>query len=150
MKSRFGLSILALALLSLAPNLQAACTNATVLGNWGFTGTGVVILPTGAVPVGAVGAVHFELEGNVSGTQNRSLGGGAGHETFSGAYTITGDCALTITVNVYDDSGTLQRTTALKGVVTSSGKEIRMIYDSITLPNGAPLPSVLTLEGNKI
>jgi hypothetical protein len=107
-------------------------------------------LATGAVPVAAVGTVHFDLEGNVSGDQNRSLGGGAGHETISGTYTITGDCALTITANVYDDSGTLQRTTVLKGVVANNGKETRMIYDTITLPNGAPLPSVLTLEGNKI
>jgi hypothetical protein len=44
----------------------------------------------------------------------------------------------------------LQRTTVLKGTVVNNGKEIRLIYDSITLPNGAPLPSVLTLEGNKI
>jgi hypothetical protein len=151
MKSRFTLVTLAIALLSLVPNLHAACTNATIHGNWGFTGTGVVILATGAVPVAAVGTVHFDLEGNLSGDQNRSLGGGAGHETFSGTYTITGDCALSGTVNVYDDSGTLQRTTVLKGVVVNNGKGVRLIYDSITLPpNGAPLPSVLTLEGNKI
>src|SRR5215475_4988693 len=98
MKTKMMLAALALTLLSVAPNLRAACTNATMLGNWGFTGTGVVILPTGAVPVG----------------QDRSLGGGEQHEVFSGTYTITGDCALTLTTNVYDDSGTLQRTTVLK------------------------------------
>jgi hypothetical protein len=148
--SKFILATLVLATMSLVPNLHAACTNATIHGNWGFTGTGVVIVNTRAVPVAAVGAVHFDLEGNVSGDQNRSIGGGAGHETFSGTYTIAGDCALSGTVSVYDDSGTLQRTTVLKGIVVNNGKEIRLIYDSITLPNGAPLPSVLTLEGNKI
>src|SRR5215475_11376377 len=111
MKTKMMLAALALTLLSVAPNLRAACTNATMLGNWGFTGTGVVILPTGAVPVGAVGTAHFDLDGNVSGGQDRSLGGGEQHEVFSGTYTITGDCALTLTTNVYDDSGTLQRTT---------------------------------------
>lgn len=150
MKNRVGLLLASLALLSLAPNVHAACTDATMLGKWGFTGTGVVIVATGAVPVAAVGTVHFDLEGNLSGDQNRSLGGGAGHEVFSGTYTIAGDCALSGTVNVYDDSGALQRTSMLKGVVVNNGKGIRLIYDSITLPNGAPLPSVLTLDGNKI
>jgi len=150
MKNRVGLLLASLALLSLAPNVHAACTDATMLGKWGFTGTGVVIVATGAVPVAAVGTVHFDLEGNLSGDQNRSLGGGAGHEVFSATYTIADDCALSGTVNVYDDSGALQRTSMLKGVVVNNGKGIRLIYDSITLPNGAPLPSVLTLDGNKI
>lgn len=150
MKSKMMLSVLTIALFSHAPNLQAACTNATALGSWGFTGTGVVILPTGAVPVAAVGNVRFDLEGNASGEQDRSLGGGEGHETFSGTYTITRDCALTVTVSVYDDAGNLQRTTILKGIVVSNGKETRMIYQTITLPNGALLPAVLTLDANKI
>jgi hypothetical protein len=150
MESKVTVAALALSLVLFAPNLNAACTNATVLGNWGFTGTGVVILPTGAVPVAAVGTAHFDLEANISGSQDRSLGGGEQHETFSGTYTITRDCALTITTNVYDDSGNLQRTTVLKGVVVNNGKESRMIYDSITLPSGAPLPSVLTLDANRI
>jgi len=150
MKNKITLAILALALLSFAPNLRAACTNATMLGNWGFTGTGVIVLPTGPVPVGAVGNVRFDLEGNISGGQDRSVGGGEAHETIAGTYTISGDCALTITANVYDDAGTLQRTTVLKGVVVSNGKESRMIYQIITLPNGALLPAVLTLDANKV
>jgi hypothetical protein len=150
MKSRLTLTTLAIALVALVPNLHAACTNLTILGNWGFTGTGIVIAPTGAVPVAAVGAVHFDLHGNVSGDQDRSLGGGEQHETFSGTYIISRNCKLNITVDVYDDSGNLQRTTVLKGVIVNNGSRTRMIYDSITLPNGAPLASVLTLEANKI
>lgn len=149
MRNKITLAIVALALVSFAPNLNAACTNATMLGNWGFTGTGVIIVPTGAVPVGAVGTVHFDLEGNISGGQDRSVGGAEAHETFTGTYSISGDCALTITASVYDDSGNLQRTTILKGVVVSNGKESRMIYQTITLPNGALLPAVLTLDANK-
>lgn len=150
MKSGRICAVLAFLVLLSVPSLHAACTNATMQGSWGFTGTGVVIVPTGPVPVSAVGTVRFDLLGNVSGSQDRSLGGGVLHETFSGTYSITGDCALTITVNVYDDAGDLQRTTALNGVVVNNGKETRMIYESITLPNGATLPSVLTLDANKI
>ena len=148
MKNKITLAILAL--LSFAPNLHAACTNATMLGNWGFTGTGVIVLPTGPVPVGAVGNVRFDLEGNISGGQDRSVGGGEAHETIAGTYTISSDCALTITANVYDDAGTLQRTTVLKGVVVGNGKETRMIYQTITLPNNALLPAVLTLDAKKV
>ena len=133
-----------------ASSLHAGCTNATMQANWGFTGTGVVILPTGPVPVGAVGTVHFDLQGSVSGSQDRSLGGGELHDVFFGTYSITKECALAVNVNVYDDAGNLQRTTVLKGIVVNGGKEARMIYESIFLPNGAPLPSVLTLEASKI
>jgi len=150
MKSKIALAVLVVSILSLAPGLHATCTNATILGTWGFTGTGVVILPTGPVPVAAVGTVSLALDGNVSGGQDRSLGGGELHETISGTFSITGDCALTITANVYDDAGTLQRTTTLKGVVVNNGKESRMIYESIILPNCVLLPSVLTLEANRI
>ena len=143
-------TFLTLLLLLSVPTLHAVCINATILGSWGFAGTGAVILPTGAVPVAAVGFVHFDLDGSLSGSQDRSLGGGEQHETFSGTYSITRDCALSVTANVYDDSGNLQRTTRLKGVVVKNGKESRMIYESIILPNGAPLPSVLTLDANKI
>jgi len=150
MKGKTTVATLALALLSFVPNVRAACTNASLLGNWGFTGNGVVILSTGVVPVAAVGSVHFDLEGSISGGQDRSLGGDQQHETISGTYRVTRDCTLTITANVYDDSGTLQRTTVLKGVVVHSGRESRMIYESIILPDGAPLPSVLTLDAIKI
>jgi hypothetical protein len=150
MKSKMTFTVLALALVSLAPNIHAACTNATMLGNWGFSATGTIILPTGPVPVAAVGSVKFDLNGSLSGDQERSLGGGVGHETFSGTYTITGDCALAMLVTVYDDAGNLQRNTTLSGVVDSNGKQIRVIYQSIILPNGAALPSVLTADANKI
>jgi hypothetical protein len=149
MKRKIILATLTITLLALTPNLHAACTNATVLGDWGFTGTGVIILPTGPVPTAAVGTVQFAVDGSVSGAQDRSVGGDEQHETVSGTYSINGDCGLTITANVYEDTGTLQRTTVLKGVVVSNGKETRMIYQTITLPNGALLPAVLTLDANK-
>jgi len=149
-KTKLTLATMALALLSFAPNLNAACTNATMHGDWGFTGTGVIILPSGPVPVGAAGTVRFDMDGNLSGGQDRSVGGGEAHETITGTYSINSDCALTISANVNDDAGNLQRTTVLKGVVVSNGKETRMIYQAITLPDGTPSPAVLTLDANKI
>ena len=149
MKSKLTLVVLAITVLGLAPSLHGVCTNATMVANWGFTGTGTIFSANGPVPVAAVGTVRFDLNGNVFGGQDRSVGGGELHETISGTYSITRDCQLTVVASVYDDSGTLQRTTTLKGVVVKGGKKTRMIYQSITLPNGAPLPSVLILDADK-
>jgi hypothetical protein len=150
MKNKLALAALAIAVLTLEPSLHAACTSATMLGNWGFTGTGTIILPTGPLPVAAVGSISFDLNGNASGSQERSLGGQFQHETISGTYTIASDCTLSIVSNIYDDAGNLQRTTTLSGIVVSNGKAGHVIYQSIVLPNGIPLPSVLTADANKI
>jgi len=147
---KLPLAVLGVALLSSGTELYAACNNATVVGGWGFTGSGAVFLPTGPVPVAAVGTAQFDPDGNISGSQDRSLGGDSQHETFSGTYSITRSCTLTITTNVYDDAATLQRTTTLKGIVVRNGRQTRMIYQSIILPNGSPLPSVLTLDADRI
>jgi hypothetical protein len=143
----FGL--LSLLLLGI-PSLHAACTNATLAGTFGFTITGVLILPTGAVPVGSVGLITFDLNGSTSGSQDRSLGGVFAHETLSGTFTINSNCTVNTTISVYDSNGILVRTSSIDGVLVNNGKEIRAIFESVTLPNGTNLPSVLTVEGNRI
>jgi len=150
MKNKLTLAALAIAVLCLAPSLHAACTNATLAGTFGFTTTGVLILPSGGVPVGAVGSITFDLNGNASGSQDRSIAGAFAHETFSGTFTINSNCESNLTANVFDSNGNLVRTSTLDGVLTNNGKQIRAIFESITLPNGTSLPSVLTLEGNRV
>jgi hypothetical protein len=140
----------ALAVLSLAPSLHAACTNATLAGTFGFTTTGVLILPSGGVPVGAVGLITFELNGNTSGSQDRSVGGAFGHETLSGSFTINSNCTVSVITNVYDTSGNLARTSTLDGVLDDNGKHVRAIFESVALPNGVNLGSVLTVEGIRV
>jgi hypothetical protein len=135
-------------LLVAVPGLHAACTNATQAGTFGFTITGVLILPSGAVPVGAVGLITFDLNGNASGSQDRSVGGAFAHETLSGSFTINSDCTTSLIAKVFDSGGNLVRTSTIRGV--NNGKIIRAIFESVTLPNGTNLPSVLTIEGNRI
>jgi hypothetical protein len=137
-----------LGLLLVAPGLHAACTNSTLAGTFGFTTTGVLILPTGPVPVGAVGLITFDLSGNASGSQDRSVGGAFAHETLSGSFTITSNCTVSLVANVFDSNGNLVRTSTITGV--NNGKIIRAIFESVTLPNGTSLPSVLTIEGNRV
>src|SRR5712671_640859 len=136
--------------LLLATGLHAACTSATAAGSFGFTTTGTLILPTGPAPVAAVGLVTFDLSGNATGSQDRSVGGAFAHETLTGTLTVNRDCTISLVANVYDSSGNLARTSTIPGVLVNNGKQIRAIFESVVLPNGVNLPSVLTIEAIRI
>jgi hypothetical protein len=144
------LTAFAILLLMAAPRINAACTATTLAGTFGFTTSGVLILPTGPAPVAAVGLITFDLNGNVSGTQDRSVGGGFAHETISGTISITRDCVLNLVANVYDNSGNLVRTSVIPGVLTENEKKLRAVFESVTIPNGPSLSSVLAVEGERI
>jgi hypothetical protein len=135
--------------LFLATGLHAACTGATVAGTFGFTTTGTLILPTGPAPVAAVGLITFDLNGNATGSQDRSVGGAFAHETITGTFTVNRDCTIIVVANVYDSSGNLARTSTIPGVLVDNGKQIRGIFETVVLPNGLSLPSILTIEGNR-
>lgn len=132
------------------PSLQAACTNATAAGRFGFTTTGTLILPTGPAPVGAVGLITFDLSDNATGSQDRSVGGAFAHETLTGTLTVNRDCTISLLANVFDSSGNLVRTSTIDGVLVNNGKQIRAIFETVVLANGVSLPSVLTIEANRI
>jgi hypothetical protein len=136
--------------LLLATSLRAACTSATAAGTFGFTTTGALILPTGPAPVAAVGLVTFDLNGNITGSQDRSVGGAFAHETITGTFSVTRDCTITVVANVYDSSGNLVRTSTIPGVLVNNGKQIRAIFETVVLPNGPNLPSILTLEADRV
>ena len=138
MKPARVFAAIGLFLLLAGPSLHAACTSATAAGTFGFTTTGILILPapTGAVPVGAVGSITFDLNGNAAGSQDRSLGGAFAHET--------------LLANVFDSSGTLVRTSTIDGVLVNNGKQIRGIFETVVLANGVSLGSVLTTEADRI
>ena len=84
----------------LAPAAEAAnCSTQTVAGHWGFTPTGTLILPTGPVPAAAVGRATADIDGNVSVTEARNVGGGYADETGTGKWTVNPDCTGTLTIN---------------------------------------------------
>ena len=95
-------------LLGLAPPAQAAqCSLAGVAGNYGYKATGFVATPTGVfVPVAAAGRISFDGHGNVSGPQTRVVADSALDETYSGTYSVDGDCTGTFTVLVQPDTRT--------------------------------------------
>jgi hypothetical protein len=124
------------------------CSTRSVAGDWAFTLTGTILLPTGAVPAAAVVAGTTDIDGNVAGTEGRNVGGGYADETFAGSWTVNSDCTGSLTVNFYE-SGQLVRTSVLTIAFDNNSKEARMVQKSLTLPNGQQLPVVITVEGRK-
>ena len=152
MKSARVFAVIGLFLLLAGPSLHAACTSATAAGTFGFTTTGILILPapTGPVPVGAVGSITVDLNGNAAGSQDRSLGGAFAHETLTGTLTVNRDCTISLLANVFDSSGTLVRTSTIDGVLVNNGKQLRAIFETVVLANGVSLGSVLTVDANRV
>ena len=152
MKPTRVFAVIGLFLLFAGSSLHAACTSATAAGTFGFTTTGILILPapTGPVPVGAVGSITFDLNGNAAGSQDRSLGGAFAHETLTGTLTVNRDCTISLLANVFDSSGTLVRTSTIDGVLVNNGKQIRGIFETVVLANGVSLGSVLTVDANRV
>ena len=109
----------------------------------------VVIPGAVPVPIAAVGKAALDADGNVSGTESRSVGGGFADETFTGTYAVNPDCTGTTTLNFYE-SGVLVRTTVLSIVFDDHEREIRMVQKSLQLPNKAFLPVVITVEARRI
>lgn len=143
------LSFLA-AVLCNAPSAQAAqCSLSKSAGSYGFTLTGTVILPTGPIPIAAVGRADLDAAGNASGAESRSVAGGFANETFTGTYTVNTDCTGSATLNFYE-SGQLVRTSVLTVVFDNNEREIRMVQKSLQLPNAAFLPVVITVEARRI
>ena len=126
------------------------CSARSVAGDWGFTLTGTVLLPTGGVPAGAVGRLTADIYGGVTGTEARNVGGGYGDETIIGSWIVNSDCTGSASADFYDlESGKLVRTSVLTIVFDDNSKQVRMVQKSLTLPDGTQLPVVITVEGRK-
>ncbi len=127
-----------------------SCSPEGVAGKWGYTYTGTIILSTGAIPTAAVGRFTLDEEGNISGTQTRSVGGSIAEETLKGTGTVNADCTAKYKVDVYDASGNLARSAVLAGVFVDKARELRLIFASLVLPNGASIPTVITVNARKL
>jgi hypothetical protein len=127
----------------------AQCSTASTAGNWAYTYTGTIFTPAGPLPAASVGHFHQDAGGNITGSQNRSVAGQSGLEDISGSISVNSDCTASLTINVLVN-GQLQRTAALAGVFDSSGNHVRVIFQSLTLPDGTNVPVVITIDGNRV
>ena len=149
LQRRISMTILTLLFIGLVPAAQAGqCSLAEASGKYGFTLNGVVILPTGAVPIAAVGRATIDSKGNMTGVEARSVGGSYADETLQGTLTVNPDCTGSVTATFYE-TGVLVRTSVLSIVFDDSQRQIRMVQKSLELPDGSFLPVVITVEGRK-
>ena len=125
------------------------CSLASVAGNYGFTLNGTLLLPSGLVPLAAIGRVTLTAQGNASGTEARNSGGSFANETLTATFTVNPDCTGAATIMAFE-SGQLVRTAVVSAVWDDNSNEIREIAQSVTPPDGTSIPAVLTVEARKI
>ena len=126
------------------------CSNAGVAGAWGYSETGTLYLPTGAIPYASVGSYTLDADGNLSGARTASAGGTILTAVLKGSATVNADCTGTLTIALYDQSGTLLNTVAKAVVYVDDARAARAIITSVLLPNGASVPAVLTTDAKKL
>jgi hypothetical protein len=127
------------------------CSNARVAGDWGYTKTGTLFLPTGAaVPFATTGKLVLEEDGTLSGVNAGSVNGMVSNDLLKGTFQINADCTGAATVEVYDQSGALLRTIGMALVVDDDIRELRGLVTSLVLPNGASLRSVITAQAKRM
>jgi hypothetical protein len=140
---------LAMLLAGLAPRAHAQnCSFATVAGNYSLTLIGTIITPTGPVPAAAVVNASLSATGIASGFEGRNVGGEYANETLTGTYTVNSGCKGTATVQFFQNKQ-LVRTSVLTILFDDNSSEVRMVQQSLELPDGTKLPVVITVEGRK-
>jgi hypothetical protein len=154
--ARSMLVILSIATLciSMAPAAQAqdkSCSTAKAAGDWGFTLSGTILLPTGPVPVAGVVRATINTNGNTTtATEARNVGGGFANETITASWTVDSDCTGILTVNAFE-SGGLVRTSVLSLVFVDNMREVLLVQQSLTQqPGGVILPVVITATGKRV
>ncbi len=145
----------AMFMLSLAAAATATdhgtCTDAVLVGTSGYTLTGSIIMPSGAVPFAAVGTGISDVDGNFEATQNSSMGGQISQDLLKGNWSqINPDCTVEFSAGIYSQSGQLLRTVYWAGVMIDNGNEFRGIMTKMELPNGVTVPAVVTMSSKRL
>lgn len=127
---------------------DAKCSLPRAAGKYAFTDNGTVV---GVGPRVASGIFTLDAAGNLlNGKATSSLNGAIADEAFSGPYTVNPDCTGTLTLSVFDLSGNLLFTATLNLAWDDNMRELRFIFTSVALPNGAPLTIVIAGDAKKM
>ena len=130
------------------PAYASHCTMAGAAGKWSYTYSGTVYAPD-PFPAAAVGHFQSDANGNVAGSQTHTLAGQTEQEDTSGTATVNSDCTGTANINVLVD-GQIVRSAVLNIVYDENQNHARLIFVTITLPDGTSLPSVVTMEASRL
>jgi hypothetical protein len=126
----------------------ATCSTARAAGTYGFATSGSIV---GIGPRVSAGIITLDAAGNVTGKATSSLNGVVAGETFSGTYTVNSDCTGAFNnLEIRDLSGTLLLTVTADAAWDDNMREIRGVFTSASLPDGTPLPNVISVEGRKL
>jgi len=96
-----------------------SCTASNIGGRYGVMIQGSAPA-LGPLPLASVGTVVMD-GGTLSGSDSLSLGGQIIPRTFTGTYTVTPDCSVSVTITV--QTGTPGLVVNLKGVAVNGGQE---------------------------
>jgi len=103
------------------------CSNATLRGSFGYTGTGTLlpsyVPPPFAGPFAEVGRQTFDGKGNTAATATLSSNGEIAKVTIEGTYEVNPDCTGSLTLNV----SPLGATVHADFVIDEDGAELRAI-----------------------
>jgi hypothetical protein len=125
----------ALALLTVPIQAGASqCSTAAEAGNWAYTYAGTIFTQSGPLPAASVGHFRQYADGNITGSQTRSVAGQSGAEDIAGTVSINKDCTASATIKVLV-SGQLQRTAVLARAYDSNSKPSTR-YFSVTDADG--------------
>lgn len=122
-----------------------SCSNASLAGAWGYTETGTVMTPVGAIPAAALGRYDFDGAGSFTGTQYSSTAGNVAQDAKQGTYTVNSDCTASLMLRVYDQAGVLLRNSVWAVVVLDKGTELRGTMTSLVLGNGLSLSPIMSM-----
>jgi len=145
------------------------CSDATLYGEYAFTVSGQIFLPTGAsILRQGVALTHFDGAGHLTqvdevlSSPNAAVVPGAPvdpttgfHDHETGSYTVHSDCTGTFTVQFppnVSSTGTVPgaKLTA-RFVLGNHGRDIYTIVTSLTPPGAPqPVPSLIHSEGHKL
>ncbi|MBV9103449.1 MAG: hypothetical protein JO060_07640 [Candidatus Eremiobacteraeota bacterium] len=132
-----------------AANAQSACSTAGAAGQWGYSYSGTIYLPSGQVLLAAVGRITEDQTGHFIGHQTRNVGGSSGEEVLRGVIRVNPDCSGTSVVRIYQ-GGKLQRTSYLNMVYVNGMKQAKWIFEALILPDKTNVPVVATLDMSRL
>jgi hypothetical protein len=134
---------------ALAGGGGGGCSVADAAGQYSFSYSGVAILPSGSVPIGAVGNYSQDASGNLVGSEINNLGGTAAFQTLKGKITVSHDCSAEGIVNVYQ-GGKLARKSTIHLQYDGNTQHVRIIFEKVVLPPNTNLPVVITGDGTRL
>lgn len=98
----FAIAAVTALVLGLATTAKAndkGCSNATLIGTFGFTSTGFITTPPAvAGPFAGVGTQAFDGNGATTATATQSQSGNIRQVTITGTYSVNPDCTGTLTL----------------------------------------------------